>query len=67
MLQEWQTQAISGLSSLCQAGPGNSQDLRGTVKLIEKLSQMMTMVESNVSIRLVLEEFFIAVTQNEIG
>jgi DNA polymerase III delta' subunit len=64
MLQEWQVQANLSLSRLCRDEQVNSQELRGTVALIEKLSQMMTMVESNVNIRLVLEEFFIAVQRS---
>ena len=64
MLQEWQVQANLSLSRLCRDEQVNSQELRGTVALIEKLSQMVTMVESNVNIRLVLEEFFIAVQRS---
>jgi DNA polymerase-3 subunit delta' len=60
MLQEWQSEARRRLTGLSRNECGNRRQLGETVKLIEKLAQMMTMIESNVSIRLVLEEFFIA-------
>jgi DNA polymerase-3 subunit delta' len=67
MLQAWQAQARSGLNRFRQVEAANQRQLRHTVGLIEKLTQMMTMIESNVGIRLVLEEFFIWVKQNENG
>jgi DNA polymerase-3 subunit delta' len=63
MLQAWQVQAASSLARLRQVERVNNRELSVTVKLIEKLAQMMTMIESNVSIRLVLEEFFITLHQ----
>jgi DNA polymerase-3 subunit delta' len=61
MLQEWQSEARMQLTGLRRNERSNRRKLGETVKLIEKLAQMMRMIESNVSIRLVLEEFFIAV------
>jgi DNA polymerase-3 subunit delta' len=65
MLQAWQVQARLELVRLRREGRDNRRQMGRTVGLMEKLAQMMTMVESNVSIRLVLEEFFIWAKQNE--
>lgn len=61
MLQQWLTQVRMGLDRVRQGETVSSRNLKTTIHIIEKLTEMIRMVEQNVSIRLVLEDFFITV------
>jgi DNA polymerase-3 subunit delta' len=60
MLQEWLAQA-RGMVSRLRAAAQSHWDYSTAIGLIESLSRMIKMVESNVSIRLALEDFFMTV------
>ncbi|HEY8462689.1 MAG TPA: DNA polymerase III subunit delta' [Bacillota bacterium] len=59
LLQQWQTEVRMKLSQLRQGVETSTQNLATIIRIIEKLAEMVRMVEQNVNTRLILEDFFI--------
>ncbi len=60
LLQEWQAELRINMIEKAKSAGGSSEIIAGQLFFSEKLTRALTMVENNVSLRLVLEEFFIA-------
>ncbi len=60
LLQEWQAELRINMIERAKSAGGSSEIIAGQLFFSEKLARALTMVENNVSLRLVLEEFFIA-------
>lgn len=61
VLREWEKQLRRQLIEIQDLTFGNSQKLSQLINILEKLAQVIVMCESNVHVRLLLEEFFITV------
>ncbi len=61
LLQEWQAELRINMIQQAKSAGNSSESVTEQLFFSEKLTRAITMVESNVSLRLVLEEFFIAI------
>lgn len=57
LFKNWEYQARQGL--LPNAGSGRSGKVNGFIFILEKIGQVISMIENNVNLRLVIEEFFL--------
>jgi DNA polymerase-3 subunit delta' len=60
LLQEWEAQLRINMIQTAQSSGGATEKITELLFCSEKLAQAITMVESNVNLRLVVEEFFLA-------
>jgi DNA polymerase III subunit delta' len=61
LFQAWQAELRQNMVILAQTAGGSTAKIRDLLFCTEKLTTAMTMIESNVNLRLVVEEFFLAV------
>jgi hypothetical protein len=61
LFQAWQAELRQNMVILAQTAGGSTAKIRDLLFCTEKLTTAMTMIESNVNLRLVVEEFFLTV------